>query len=200
MPMGTDHLITESFLALKQVVGRSKPPLGQGDYKEMMNDRAWYKDPRTDRKWPPHLCARGWHAFPLNRLIDWWPNSRWGDSRWGDERKPHIWVVEMSGKAQFDNQKMCAQYIRFVDELKKEEIELLRDANLPTDVVSSSRAVGYDQWKDVKDEYLKAAQGLGLEGLVFCCTKFSTVNRQLYQARYTPQLLRVPAVKKVKAA
>lgn len=171
--MKEPYVIQESFFALKAVYGTRMPPIGSGEYGAMMRDHAWHIDPRlgghTERV---SLCERGWHAFPLDRLVDWWrpignppvthltnPPKRGKRGERRERRERRIWIVEMFGKAEFSQTKMCASHIRFVEELSPTELDGLSMKELHM----VSRGWGYD----VQQQFRREAQRLRMEGLVW---------------------------------
>ena len=169
-------VIPESFIALKAVDGTMSPPLGKGDYKELM-DREWHKDPQLGRQSAVRLCHVGWHAFPLTKLSRWWPAGR--SSLAGAAR--HIWVVEMSGYAEYTYDKMCASLIRFIERLSKTELTKLDSAYL---------GPIYGSWNEgVKDNCRRISLELGFDGLVLC--DIQSVKKNNYILSSSPRLLRV---------
>jgi hypothetical protein len=172
------------------VVGKDHPPLGSGSYRNLISDDGlgkWHRDPKLWRGGTPQLCRSGWHVFPLSRVKAWTRDDF-------DNKPRNIWLVEVFGKANWDYEKMCAEYIRFVSPLTAAETILLEQRNFPDP---------QEGWMDVKKDYISAAALLGVEGLVLCYFKPVGVNRD----RHVPQLLRarpakvtLPPVEKGKVA
>ena len=172
-----NRYIAESFLALKAVDGAFTPPIAPShamNYKSLM-DHKWHEDPKCQSHGPA-CCMRGWHAFPLSNLSNWWPRDNWSSR--GDR---HVWVVEMWGQVDYDADKLATSHIRFVSRLSNVELHKLAATYRPR----------YGWSQESQNHFIEAARIIRIEGLVLA--RIDDSYRKGRGAWRSPKLIRVEA-------